>query len=65
MIILTTPQLLTTVTRMIARLYPGTITAVPAPGDENRWFVLQDGYVLPGLHITKRDDRYVFGTITP
>ena len=56
---------LDTLTLGVARLYPGTITAVPAPGDENRWFVLQDGYVLPGLHITKRDDRYVFGTITP
>lgn len=47
----------------IAKTY--NITTVPAPGDENRWFVLQYGHVLSGLHILKRDDRYVFCTIPP
>lgn len=47
----------------LAKTY--NITTVPAPGDANRWFVLKDGYVLSGLHILKRDERYVFGTIAP
>lgn len=44
-------------------LYPGEVTTEPAPGDTDRWFVLQGSYVLSGLHIVKKADRYVFCTI--
>lgn len=51
------------VVQRISALYPDTITTTPAPGDTDRWFVLQDGYVMPRLHIVKKEDRYVFCTI--
>lgn len=51
------------VVQRINTLYPGDITTAPAQGDENRWFVLQDGYVMTRLHIVKKDERYVFCTI--
>ena len=35
----------------------------PAPGDEGRWFVTKDGYVLSGLHAVLRCGDYEFKVI--
>ena len=46
----------------IAIMYKSSdITIEPAPGDDNRWFVIRDGLVLSGMHIVKKSYGYVFG----